>query len=858
MAYTVGEAAIKVTPYFADFHNDIKTGVEKEDKKHEVNVRVEADTKDFYAEMEAVEKRANELDGKRVNIYVDVDDEEATRKLNSFRDISRDPINFTTEVDGESLRNSSRQIDDFRDAHGNMDMFMRFNRDMADMEMDDFFEKYERRGLRITPQIDPRVMEDLTRRSTGFSPGVPAEAGPRRRTKDVDLESSYGDWDTLNHLPKFIEKMNLQVAIGLKRMGDAYFTTAEKMYRAMMRPYNGMKRMVSEAHTLNNLIWRIAQSPLGRMTSEMRGWAKHAYDYRKVITEVFTRDLGRASRSVRSFTQRSLGSIGDKTDELAKKMRKFLQHVPGGEMLVGLTAGAKEAAGKVGNFFRSWGEGLAEGWQGGIDRIKRTSSSLAGFIGNLGSRFSKLDVGFTNKLVGGLGKAVDKAKELGTKFTSTIPKGAEVVSNFFRNTIPDSIARISPRLYHAFAHLKEIDFLGIQAGFKRIGDAARKVGEAVSEGWNSWLDNSRIARYFRNIGKVANEQFVKMRDSFSKFTGFFSKGFKGMGDTARRRLGGIGDGFRRTFSRIGGAVGDRMKSVGGVIGKGLSAAGRMVANNPAIFRGFKVLFGRVANMASGAARIMTGAFFKVGGVMLKAVLPALLAIIGGLAVMGGQVLIAGILALGGAIGAVAAGALLMAPGLAAAAGISFAALKIGLEGVGNAVSSAFSAETVEEFEEAIADSRPVVQELARSFRAFKPAIDEMKNSVQDNLLGGLSEGVTSMMDNLLPTFSTGLQGIATEWNGAIRFALDELSSTRAQTGLGAIMEGTRDMAREMQPESGTSWPRLAPWPNRHPSSSGRLAGTLPMHLRVSWAGPKGLRELTPKPDFPFSMRRSKR
>ena len=138
MAYTVGEAAVQVTPYFDQFHNKIKSAVEKENKQHEVKVDVEAETKDFYAEMEAVEKRADELDGRRVNIYVDVDDSEATRKLNSFRDISRDPITFTTEVDGDSLQNSSRQIDDFRDAHGNMDMFMRFNRDMADMEMDDF------------------------------------------------------------------------------------------------------------------------------------------------------------------------------------------------------------------------------------------------------------------------------------------------------------------------------------------------------------------------------------------------------------------------------------------------------------------------------------------------------------------------------------------------------------------------------------------------------------------------------------------------------------------------------------------------------------------------------------------------
>lgn len=50
MAYTVGEAAVQVTPYFDQFHNKIKSAVEKENKQHEVKVDVEAETKDFYAE----------------------------------------------------------------------------------------------------------------------------------------------------------------------------------------------------------------------------------------------------------------------------------------------------------------------------------------------------------------------------------------------------------------------------------------------------------------------------------------------------------------------------------------------------------------------------------------------------------------------------------------------------------------------------------------------------------------------------------------------------------------------------------------------------------------------------------------
>ncbi|MDD2326187.1 MAG: hypothetical protein PHW63_09350 [Alphaproteobacteria bacterium] len=208
---------------------------------------------------------------------------------------------------------------------------------------------------------------------------------------------------------------------------------------------------------------------------------------------------------------------------------------------------------------------------------------------------------------------------------------------------------------------------------------------------------------------------------------------------------------------------------------------------------------RLGDYTMGFARVSIGAFSQVGGVIFKALLPAIGAALAGLAIMAGQALIGGILALGGAIGSVAQGALLMAPALVAAAGISFAVLKIGLEGVQEGVSAAFSAETVEEFEEAIAGLPASVQSVAWAYREFKPAMDEMKRAVQDNLLDGLAPGITSSMNNLFPAISSGMQRVATEWNGALKGALGQLSSAESKSGMEVIMENVVQMAATMQP-----------------------------------------------------------
>src|SRR5699024_3225602 len=96
--------------------------------------------------------------------------------------------------------------------------------------------------------------------------------------------------------------------------------------------------------------------------------------------------------------------------------------------------------------------------------------------------------------------------------------------------------------------------------------------------------------------------------------------------------------------------------------------------------------------------------------------------------MGGQAVIGAVMALLGALQAVIGGALVMMPALIGAVGVSLAVLKIGAEGLGDSFKAAFSAESVEDFEKAIADLPPAMQAIARSMRQFKPMWDDLVRS----------------------------------------------------------------------------------------------------------------------------------
>ncbi|ABF57499.1 putative tail measure protein [Corynebacterium phage P1201] len=387
-----------------------------------------------------------------------------------------------------------------------------------------------------------------------------------------------------------------------------------------------------------------------------------------------------------------------------------------------------------------------------------------------------------------------------TSFVNTmksLPARAHLAIAPMGMLIPDSLKKgLSGMRASLLPYTAQINgiFRGVQGEVQATGIFFRKVGDSMAGTMNSVRDKlsrawSRIADYSRGaterMSAGMNRFFINTQRRLGSMVDGARGGFARFGSSARTAFGNLGlDRVARTtkamFSVLGGAVGK-------------------VFDNPTLHKGIKRAFGRIGDYASGATRVAIGAFTKLSGFLMKSVLPAVMAVGAGIMAMAGQAAIGAVLTLGGALMSVAQGAMLLAPAFLAAGGVSFAALKFGLEGVGDAVKNAFGAEDTAAFEESIKDMGPEVQSIARAFREFKPAMDTMKENLQTNMLQGLAPGISRAMTSLFPIFSSGLERIGTEWNGAFSMALEELSSDRASAGLSAVMEGAAEMARGMQP-----------------------------------------------------------
>lgn len=403
-------------------------------------------------------------------------------------------------------------------------------------------------------------------------------------------------------------------------------------------------------------------------------------------------------------------------------------------------------------------------------------------------------------LINMFGKAKQGLRGFETSFINTmksLPARARLAVAPMGMLIPDSLKNglssmkdalfpITAQFHGVFKNLKG-ELGAVRVFFGKVGDSIsgsmNSVREKFSRSWSRIADYSRGATERMSAGM--NRFFINTQRRLGSMVDGARGGFARFGSSARTAFGDMGlDRVARSTTRI-------FSGLGGVIGK--------VFDNPKLYSGIKMAFGRIGDYASGATKMAIGSFAKLGGFLMKSVLPAVMAVGAGIMAMAGQAAIGAVLALGGALMSVAQGAMLLAPAFLAAGGVSFAALKFGLEGVGDAVKNAFGAEDAEAFEESIKEMGPEVQSIARAFREFKPAMDSMKENLQTNMLQGLAPGISGAMNSLFPIFSSGLERIGTEWNGAFSMALEELSSDRASAGLSAVMDGAVEMARGMQP-----------------------------------------------------------
>lgn len=816
MAGVGGTVHLRVLPNARTFHETLKDQLEN-GKRVDYKVRIDPDLDRFNMALDQAERRIDDLDGRRVRLLLDVNDEQAAAAVDDFvRDAEREGITKDLRVDTDQ---ASSQVDKFAQdqVEDPITKHLLVERNHADEEMMDFFEKHD--GKVILQKVEL----DFGKGRDPFGPGG-AYSGSRSPKKSimgvrnpVDFDSDA--LDAVNFMPRMLKSMNAQLDLGIRQVYDSYFSLFSKMYKFTSKPFFDFTNMAREAKTLGEFLTGVAK-PVRVMND----------GFKKVFSSV-----PRGFRAIRDAGNASMRGIKQIPTLLREIVRlagsPFRLAARGVSKLFSLfTTGAVTSIDKMRGAFVRIGQALSGGFVNAVNGARMQLRRLAeGFTSSMTLMVSGPYMGKVYDSIRGIGGAgVNAASRLMSGFdfdqvlahansgAKRLTRGLSGMGFIFRKAIGNpfaGLARGASTAFSAVGKAWKTTTGAIVRGAKFVANAVTKpfkmmgsaIGKTFSFLWGGVKKGfSGLVSFF---GPAAGKIGGLAKKTFGKLGGLAKSAFGAIGNVGKKVMGGLFNGalpklFHTAALRMSWAFGAAFPLITKGINKTFGFVGKAVGkvfNNPALWKGMQAITRRISTAAMGASRIMMGAFAKVSGVLIKSLMPALMAVGAGVLALGGQAAIGAVLALAGAFSAVAAGAMIMLPAALGAAAIGLGVLKIGLDGVKDAMGSALSAETAEEFEEAIAGAHPAVQNLARAMREFKGPIDDMKASIQGNMLAGLDVGLRSAMNNLLPIFSEGGQKIATSWNRSLGGVLDELSSDRAAAGMSALMAGVEEMSIAMEP-----------------------------------------------------------
>lgn len=141
----------------------------------------------------------------------------------------------------------------------------------------------------------------------------------------------------------------------------------------------------------------------------------------------------------------------------------------------------------------------------------------------------------------------------------------------------------------------------------------------------------------------------------------------------------------------------------------------------------------------------------------------------------------GVLAALASSAAFAIGGLIAAiPAIVGGAAVAIGALAIAFNGFGDAVSAGLSGD-LEKFNEELAGLSPNARAAAQAIVSMKPAFDQIKNTVQENLFQGLGEQIAALGQTYLPIAEQALGRFSTTFNTIIQ----DIFSTLQQTDVAA-------------------------------------------------------------------------
>ena len=831
-----GTVHLLVLPNAKYFHTKLKEQI-KDHKIDPVGVKINPELQKW----EYFEKKVDAMDGRKVNLFVDVDSSSAEAILDDLAS-GDDVISRRVALDTSEAQ---RQLEEFGKgdpSQGKIHRELDVDFGMAHEELQSFKNQWEDQEIRPKVIIDGlgspskdakeqadewnQIFDALNRRGGRQVAGV-------RNLVDFDAELI----DVENFMGRMMRSMNSQFSIGMRQIYDQYFTTLSRMWKLGSKPFLNMREDWNSAENFADFFGKVGD----RAETTKKKILGFSADARKGFRGVAS-DIQESGRRIKAVPGEISGAFSELKDALGQRggiggnikaffpdFKPLQRHIAASAKgirarmsvdfgniadFVGkhFTSRIKRAFAAVPGAFRAVGRGISNTINKSWDFAKAAGSKVTGLYKvfermNYGAatamrtatfatinqvNFLARDVakGFRAVAGGveeGVGRIADRTKAIGRVFKNM----ADIVGMNMRVVglnIRDGAARVAkPFKYMA-------DTAGIH--MRMMGNSIRNGGRMV--GRHAKFAASRMGENMRVMGLFA-------RDGMRTVTGAFAKGFKRVGSNFTyfgRVVGGFGRNLGRAFGKTARAFAPfaaaGMRAFGAV-GSAMTGMLRIVGRMGPVFQVVRKAMSRIGRVAMGASRMAMGAFAKLAGGMMKALMPAIMAVIAGFVAMGGQAVLAAIMALLGALQAVIGGALVMMPALIGAVGVSLAVLKIGAEGLGGAFKAAFSAESVEDFEKAIADLPPAMQSIARSMRGFKPMWDEMTANVQQNMFGGLDDNFADAVGSMLPIFKRGAESMALSWNKSFEGALDALSSPQATSGLEAIMKGAEDMAREMEP-----------------------------------------------------------
>lgn len=781
-----GTVHLRVLPNAEFFHTLLKKKIDNM-KIDPVGVKIDPE----LAEWEKFERSVDAMDGRKVNLFVDVDDRSVNRLLDDLEN-SSGTIVRDLQVNTDDAQD---HLSDFVERNGGpIHSHLDVDFDLADEELRDFHDHWRDQEIRTKFTVDGlgSSKEDIDKWNETLAKmnrGAGRRVGGVRNLVDFDPTLV----DAENFMRKLTTSMNAQFSIGLRQIYDQYFTTLSKMWKLGSKPFLNLQQDWNSAKTFAQFFDNVrsrterANRAVSRFTKDTKSSFKGLADAVKETSNLTKKIPGEISKAFGDMRKelasrggiignvkalapdfgplrRQMGvavrGLGDKIDEDFRAVGRKLTN--SGVKSLKLISVVEQYDRLKGTFdlWANSSSSLSEAWEASSVKIRNSSRRMQNNINAFaGNAFKGLQAGLSG-IPQYLSNATSKI------FSSVSNSGLGRGMGKMFGGIGDLVKKALPN----FAAMGKL----MQNGAKRIMVPIYGLGRMAKGAMGTFAKNifngvKTVGSRIMSLGKVARN---------------FSRHFVGAFGKTVAALTPIGRVAKVAFGAVGHAIGPVMRSLGNMQG---------------LFKGVQKVMGRFGAVASGASRMAVGAFAKVAGFMSSALMPAIMSALAGVMAMGGQAVIGAIMALGGAIQSVAAGALVMLPAVAGAAAASFAVLKIGAEGFGDAFKAAFSADSAEDFQKAIENLPPAMQSIALSMRQFKPMWDDMTANIQQNMFGGLDDDFATAVGAMLPIFKSGAEEMSLSWNRAFESALGALSSPQATAGMQAIMDGTNEMAREMEP-----------------------------------------------------------